>query len=38
VIDARSVISRVVKPEQAAEAFGWFGKDPSVLTVAFDWN
>ena len=38
VIDARSVISRVVKPAQAAEAFGWFGKDPSVLTVAFDWN
>jgi 2-desacetyl-2-hydroxyethyl bacteriochlorophyllide A dehydrogenase len=38
VMDARAIISRVVKPGQAAEAFGWFGTDPSVLTIAFDWN
>jgi len=37
-LDARSVISRVVPPEQAAEAFEWFRSDPSVLTVAFDWR
>ena len=38
LLDARSVISRVVSPEQAAEAFGWFRSDPKVLTVAFDWR